>query len=115
MGVNLVITVQLLSLPSLDIPLNIALHCFALSTPFLALIVMIHTIESCYENTIIWPFEIDFWFVLSPLVSFIGITALFWHFSWIVGALFALGAIYAFKLHGNFHDKVYSINQETRN
>jgi hypothetical protein len=91
-GVAVIAVFQLLTLSSLDKRLTVSLYCFATSIPLLSFFVQSKVAESWYTNSV------SFWYTVLPLligatIWFVGLAAVFFHFSIIVGLIFSLLAI----------------------
>jgi hypothetical protein len=92
LGLCLLAFVQLLTVSELDLPLSVAMSCFAVVIPMLTARLSFLDFEDKHEfRTACW--YDDAFAVLPQIIAGIGITAAFWHFSWWIGAIFAVCAI----------------------
>lgn len=93
-GLNVVATIEMLSINTLNKRLFVSLFCFALSIPALAWIMMILLTESSE-----WPIlhKNQFHVVLAAgsLLSLTGLAAIFFYFSILVGVVFSAACIIA--------------------
>jgi hypothetical protein len=110
-GICTVALIQILGVTNRDAPINIALYCFAIAIPLLAVKLYAVAIESTYEITIItWYMQsISFAGIAGAIV---GILCIFWHFSWLVGITFLIcgvaGVVGLFKFY-------YELEKQNKN
>jgi hypothetical protein len=103
-----VATTQILTRDSLDLPLQVALVLFAVNIPFQIILFFMpipFTIEETQRmkaesRSLSWPQR--FWsavcmFSTPAIVA--GFVAMFWHFHWWLGVLFALAAWAAYRIY----------------
>jgi hypothetical protein len=106
-------TTQILTVVKLDLPLYVALVAFAINIPF-QIFIFLHRIPISIEEgqdltatsqPLSWPLRLySAITLLSPPAIVIGFVALFWHFTWWLGVLFALAAFAAYRI---FHYCAY--------
>ena len=106
-------TTQILTGVKLDLPLYVALVAFAINIPFQIVIFLMRIPTNIEEaqrlqatsQPLSWPLRA--WsaiHLLSTPAIVIGFVALFWHFAWWLGVLFALAAFAAYRI---FHYCAY--------
>ena len=112
LGLAVVTLVQLLQVEEpLDVSLTVSVYCFAISIPILALRVMAKTRESQFEYLVkIWWVEGTLY--VGLLASFVGFVAVFFHFSYIVGALFLCFGIAAVVVDLVYSNILVAINEQ---
>ena len=88
-GICTVALIQILGLTDRDIPINIALYCFAIAIPMLSTSVYALVIESAYKSTVM-PWYIDAMFGVGIVGALVGTACLFWHFSWVIATTFLI-------------------------
>jgi hypothetical protein len=86
--------VQILTLPSLDTPLNISLFSFGISIP---INIGISTLMVRLPQAI--PARFALIGTINLLVSLTGFAAIFWHFSWKIGIVFIISTSVAVFLY----------------
>jgi len=101
-------TTQILTGVKLDLPLYVALVAFAINIPFQIMIFLMPVPLSIKEvqqlraasQRLSWPLWLYFSIHLfsTPFII-IGFVALFWHFAWWLGVLFALAASAAYRIY----------------
>jgi hypothetical protein len=91
--------VQLAAGGPLDIPLRISVGCFAIAIPFLA-ILFYAPIPHEEPPTGFTPTQRIYYTisVIVPRLAIGGLTALFWHFGWLFGVLFAVCCLFAWMI-----------------
>jgi hypothetical protein len=109
-GSAFIATTQILTGVALDVPLYVALVAFAINIPFQIIIFLmpvptIRKIEHLSEQLhatpqkLSWPLRLYFSaLVFSTRFIIIGFIAMFWHFAWWLGVLFALAAWAAYEI-----------------
>jgi hypothetical protein len=111
-GASIVAVIQLLSAEKMDIPLWVAVYSFAISIPFLGFYFLFIVLQSHYESAKkpkIWFFILGLLF--GPLASMIGLCAIFWHFAWAAGLLFATVSIACIISYVAFRSRIESVNK----
>jgi hypothetical protein len=103
-GVCVVCVTQILTLPTLDQCLKLALGGFALGLPSLTAAGMMHEGLLGYSS-VTWP---AVWIssvttLLGCLGVIWGLTLVFWHFHWFFGALFLLVSVSSLAAMFRFH------------
>jgi hypothetical protein len=83
-GAGLVIIQAFIPLGMIDIPVSISILAFAVSIPLLGTNILAVTVSRKYSTSKIT--HILFW--LGVIGASVGITAAFWHASWIAGVMF---------------------------
>jgi hypothetical protein len=106
-GSAFIATTQILTGVTLDPPLYVALAAFAINIPFQIMIFLMPVPSSIKEvqrlraasQRLSWPLWLYFSIHLfsTPFII-IGFVALFWHFAWWLGILFALSAWIAYRI-----------------
>jgi hypothetical protein len=92
-GIALIAVFQLLALPDLDKRLTVSLYCFAISIPLLAFFVLAMVAEAKYTHlSELWLYN-AVPLVLGIPIWFVGLAAVFFHFSLVIGSIFSLLAI----------------------
>lgn len=90
---------QILTGVTLDVPLYIALAAFAANIPF-QIILFFMPVPQVRTRRLSWPQKAYFSIQLfSTLAIIIGFVAMFWHFAWWLGVLFALAAWAAYQIY----------------
>jgi hypothetical protein len=106
-GSAFIATTQILTGGALDLPLYVALVAFAINIPFQIIIffwpvpLTIKETQHLRETSqsLLVPLRLYFWIHLfSTRFIIIGFVALFWHFAWWLGVLFALAAWAAYRI-----------------
>ena len=110
-GVGIAAVLTTLSIDVLDLPLCITAYTFAISLPLLALSIVAISLKQRYKYTVI-PWYIDFANFAGTICAAIGIAALFWHFSWAIGALFTLFGAFTFIAIFLFHESLKQANKK---
>jgi hypothetical protein len=108
--INVIALIQLLSVVQLDIPLKVSLYCFAASIPLLTLSWLNgHSIsQQEYYVDSMYDFVPS---IISLFISFAGICALFWHFSWTIGVLFMGTSVLAWILGILYYNQLREANK----
>lgn len=88
-GIGVFFVIDLISETPLDLPLSIALYCFSISLPFLALLILFNQAISTREYAV-FPVYVTISTIIGILGTVLGTIAEFWHISWIAGSLFTL-------------------------
>jgi hypothetical protein len=100
-GSAFIATTQILTGVALDLPLYVALVAFAINIPFQIFIFFMPTplLQHLRETSLSRPLRLYFWVhrFSTPFII-IGFVALFWHFAWWLGILFALSAWIAYRI-----------------
>jgi hypothetical protein len=106
-GSAFIATTQILTGVALDLPLYVALVAFAINIPFQIIIFLMPVPLSIKEvqrlhatsQRLSWPLRLYFSVHLfsTPFII-IGFVALFWHFAYWLGVLFALAAWAAYRI-----------------
>jgi len=106
-GSAFIATTQILTGVALDLPLFIALTAFAVNIPFQIIIFFIPaplTVKQAQHlqetgQPLSWQLR-SYWLIhlLSTRFIIVGFAALFWHFAWWLGILFALSAWLAYNI-----------------
>jgi cation transport ATPase len=89
LGTSIVAVTQLLQVPELDAYLTISACAFAFAIPILAIQLWLARWTSYQKHDVDWG-SLTIW--LGAIASVLGLASLFWHFSWLVGISFAIGA-----------------------
>ncbi|HYH66969.1 MAG TPA: hypothetical protein VD866_19900 [Urbifossiella sp.] len=112
LGLCLVALVQLLTVKSneLDIPLTVALSCFAVAIPLLTARIVILEIEEELEYTQLFWYETMF--IVAILPAFAGVAAGFWHFDWWLGAIFLVSSVVAMATVAHFQSVIEELNRK---
>jgi hypothetical protein len=103
-GASIAAVLELASRETLDPLLLVALGCFAISIPAaIALVVMSQVIyelgKQSAEAEILaqsWPTPSYILAVGDQITCFLGFLAIFWHFHWIIGAVFLVATALAY-------------------
>jgi hypothetical protein len=101
LGISVAAFVQLLGVEkaNIDRPLIIAIGCFAVAIPILAMGVALTTREVDYGSDVkggeLWLSSVG---LIGLFVALVGLGALFWHFHVLIALLFAVVAIIAIIL-----------------
>jgi hypothetical protein len=104
-GASIAATLELASRENLDVLLLVSLACFAVALPAaIALVVLSQVIYAVgkqpesgnVRSSKSWPVLTSVLAVADQLACFGGFLALFWHFHWIVGAIFLFAAALAY-------------------
>jgi predicted outer membrane lipoprotein len=113
-GSAFIATAQILTVVPLDLPLYVALAAFAVNIPF-QIIIFFMRVPLNIERTQLLratslPLSLPlrlYWLtqLLSTLAIIIGFVALFWHFAWWLGVLFAFAAFQMFNYCAHEHFK----------
>lgn len=100
LGVSVLATVQIISLPELSTSLMLSTVCFAVAIPFLTSTVYtdisVRKEDGKYEPTGGWALLTD---PLGILASWFGLTEIFIHLWWLAGMLFTLASITALAVY----------------
>jgi hypothetical protein len=93
-GTAVVAFIQLLQITILDLPLWVGLIAFAVAIPLLAGSLF------CDNRKAHYPTNMETWWeramnVVGMLATYVGITCLFWHFSFVAALIFFLASIVA--------------------
>jgi hypothetical protein len=88
-GAGLVIIQAFIPLGMIDMPVSISILAFAVSIPLLGTNILAVTVSRKYSASKIT--HILFW--LGVIGAGVGITAAFWHASWIAGVMFIAGDV----------------------
>jgi hypothetical protein len=96
LGASVVATIQLLQVPQLGLSLLISVHSFAIAIPVLAL--RIYEIPESLSADAPYDFSYPWhngmmWIGWGS--SLLGLTCLFWHFSWVAGTLVVACGVFA--------------------
>jgi hypothetical protein len=86
-GIGIFFIIDLVSETPLDTSLTVALFCFAIALPFLALLIMRNYIEATHKYTV-RPAYINISAIIGALGIIIGLIAEIWHVTWIAGSIF---------------------------
>src|SRR6266446_7560232 len=107
-GSAFIATTQILTGVALDLPLYVALVAFAINIPFQIIIFFMPIPLSIKEaqrlraasQRLPWPLRL-YWSIhlFSTPAIIIGFVAMFWHFAWWLGVLFALAAWAAYRIY----------------
>jgi len=106
LGVGVVTVIQLLQLDSLDVPLWVSLVCFATSLPILSMSIFILSMELEHTRMPTKPLGVLVSGWAGPIISFIGIAAIFWHFHYLAGVLFIVISLGALIVGGMYAARV---------
>jgi hypothetical protein len=93
-AISLVLLQDVLSSPSLDIPLTVTSCAFAIAIPLLSAKLMINFEES-KAGYYVPSNRVKFLYWAGMGAAFVGINAAFWHLSWLIGSLFAISSLLA--------------------
>jgi len=110
-GIGIFFVIDLISETPLDLPLTIALYCFSISIPFLALLILFNQIMSSREYAI-FPVYATISAVIGVIGALLGTLAEFWHVSWIAGGLFALCSLWGLVSFALFRSSLEKVNNE---
>lgn len=110
MGLDVIIVLQLMTLARLDKPLSVALYCFVVAIPLLAMYVLSILTTMKYE------YDVWVWYHLAAilaggLASLAGVGALFFHFSWVAGGLFALLSVLGLGAYFHYNGQLKKLNE----
>jgi hypothetical protein len=110
-GSAFIATTQILAGPKLDLPLYVALVAFAVNIPFQIIIfftpipLTIKEVQHLRETSqpLSWSLRL-YWSIhlISTRFIIFGFAAMFWHFAWWLGILFALAACTAYEIFSRF-------------
>ncbi len=104
-----------LSLSELDMPLTIALLCFAITLPLSLTHVLIVFFHSDYDRHPIgnaW-YLLPFW-VIYAFAMLIGAVAVFWHFNPWIGIVFFFSTVVSAFGFGAWDARIKTLNKEDR-
>ena len=110
-AISVFVVIQLLQLNSLDLALYISLFCFALCLPTMAISVMILNIEQ-FHKIKTRPKSIDRFGMIGLLAGFVGIAAVFYHFSWQACLLFVVVGIYVHSISYKYWKALNKLKDE---
>jgi hypothetical protein len=106
-GSAFIATTQILTGVTLDLPLYVALTAFAINIPFQIIIFFMPTPLTIKEvqhlrktsQPLSWSLRL-YWSIhlFSTPFIIIGFVAIFWHFAWWLGVLFAVAAWIAYRI-----------------
>jgi hypothetical protein len=111
-AISVVALVQLLSVGQLDIPLKISLYCFAVSIPLLSL-ASLNRLAASAQEYIVDAWYDSFAIAFGSLASFVGVGALFWHFSRIMGGLFFAISFFGVIAYLRFYFELEKVNDKS--
>jgi len=110
LGVSVIAAIQLVSL-SLDTPLTISAYAFAVSIPLLAIWINIQMVKADSERVfVIWGERVLLY--AGVTTSLVGLTALFWHISWVAAVLLVVSGIFASYVLGRYRQISKVLNTE---
>ena len=109
-GVDLIAVFQLLTLPILDKRLTVALYCFAISIPSLAMYLRSVIAQStCPYNILVW--HVPLGGILGLTISVVGLGAVFFHLGIVAGCLFSVFAILGFLASNRYRQIIKQVNE----
>ncbi len=105
---NSVGLIQVLSLPALSTALYSSAMCFSAAMPMLAVLIFIKQYEFFENNEYQDPETFKspaagIAYFLSVVISYAGIVCIFFHLSWIHGAVFILASFFAIYIFYQFY------------
>jgi hypothetical protein len=93
-GIGILFIIDLVNQTPLDGTLTIALFCFSIALPFLALLIVRNYLEAIHEYTI-QSAHMRLASQLGIVGIFAGLLAEIWHISWIAGCIFLLCSLWS--------------------
>jgi hypothetical protein len=97
LGVSVVALLQMLSLPTLDMALTVALYSFIVAIPSVAVFLLhVTTLEVHTMDAVIESFWMSLASIIGPVAAFTGIVSSCFHFSIYMGGLFLVFSIITF-------------------
>jgi hypothetical protein len=109
-GVEAVAVIQLAALPSLDLPLTVVVYAFAFSLPCLSMAILAQDYESEFDYAAT-PLYKDLADTLGMIGGVVGIFALFWHFSLMIGVAFIASSVLAIVYILSYQRLLNTINK----
>lgn len=103
-GISSIAVIQLISVPELDLPLTIAMWCFAFSLPLSAFYTL-SAQEHLKVNGTKVPTLYEAFAILTMLVGFSGLAAGFWHIGFWPLMIFSVASLMAIVALNNVSDK----------
>lgn len=97
-GAGGVLVQPFVSTASLDLPGTVCVIAFAIAIPLLAALVMLNQQEAFRQRPSHSRF-VDLAKAIAQLGAFVGVTAAFWHITWVAGLAFAASAIIGLAVH----------------
>lgn len=95
-GLSVIAMVQMLSVNGLDLPLKVSVFSFAISIPLLSAIFLSAIVETSFDYSVDKPFFLKAVSLGGYLASFVGVSALFFHFAIYAGVIFTGGSVIGF-------------------
>lgn len=104
-GASIAATLELASREALSALLLVALGCFAVAVPAAIALVLLSQVISELDTVpgagkglekFSWPALSYVLAVADQIACYLGFLAIFWHFHWIVGAIFLIATLLAF-------------------
>jgi len=110
LGFDLIVVLQLLTLTSLDKRLTVALYCFAISIPLLALYLRVLLLHAPFDRlTLTWYAPVAS--ILGLDLSVIGLAAVFFHLSVMAGYAFSGFVVFGYIASHHYRKRVIEINR----
>ena len=108
-GIGIFFVIDLVSQTPLDGTLTVALFCFSIALPFLALLIMCNYRETTYEYTVLPAYMlISTWIGVLGIIA--GLLAELWHISWIAGCIFIVCCLWGAIEYSFFHAALKKAN-----
>src|SRR5690242_15987254 len=109
-GIGILFIIDLVSQTPLDGILTIALFCFSIALPFLALLIMCNYIEATHEYTILPVYiRLSTWIGVLGIIT--GLLAVIWHISsWMAGSVFIVCCLWGVIGYSLFHAALKKAN-----
>jgi len=111
LGFDLIVLLQLLTLSSLDKRLTVALYCFAISIPLLALHLRVLLLHAPFQRRVLtWYSPVAA--ILGLELSVIGLAAIIFHLSVRAGYTFAGFVIFGLIASHHYRRRIIELNSE---
>jgi hypothetical protein len=108
-GIGIFFIISLVNETPLDTPLTLALFCFSIALPFLALLVMRNYIETTHQYTL-RPAYINISNLIGVLSIIGGLIAEIWHVTWIAGSIFIACCLWGLLGYSLFQASLKKVN-----
>jgi hypothetical protein len=106
LGLGVVTVIQLLQLDCLGVPLWVSLVCFATSLPMLSMNIFILSMELVHIRMPAKTFGVRTSAYAGPIIAYIGISAVFWHFHFLAAVLFIVISLGVLFIGGTYTGRV---------
>lgn len=110
-GIGIFFIIDLVSETPLDTSLTVALFCFSIALPFLALLIMRNYLEATHEHTV-QPAYIGVSTVIGVLGIIAGLVAEIWHVSLIAASIFIVCCLWGVLGYSLFHTALKKANPQ---